>query len=88
MTKLTMHASMCSSSGLNAEYMAGPVFRYKVDGMPPRGPETFIVNVNSGTPHEALWSIARGRDRTGEYKTAEDALVALQQEIDEVSVAQ
>jgi hypothetical protein len=81
LTTLTMHEVMRSRE--NTNYGAGPIFRYKVDGMP-RGQEAFIVNVNVGRPREALWRIDVGKKRKGNYKTAEEALAALQREIYEV----
>jgi hypothetical protein len=80
-----MHEVMRSRE--NSEYGAGPVFRYKVDGMP-RGQEAFIVNVNVGRPLEALWRIDVGKKRTGNYKAAEEALADLQGEIGEGSDTQ
>jgi hypothetical protein len=50
----------------------------------PRGQEAFIVNVNVGRPREALWRIDVGKERKGNYKTAEEALAALQREVYEV----
>jgi hypothetical protein len=81
LTKLTMHEVMRSRE--NTRYGAGPIFRYKVNGMP-SGQEAFIVNVNVGRPREASWTIDVGKTRKGNYKTAEEALAALQKEVYEV----
>ena len=80
-TQLTMHEIMRSCE--RPEYGAGPIFKYRVDGMP-NGQEAFIVNVNVGRPRQALWKIDVGAMRTGNYKTAAEALAALQMEMDQV----
>ena len=58
----------------------GPVFEYKVDGMPP-GEEAFIANF--GGRNKASWRALRTKDGvpgewTGDDATDDDALAALQ----------
>jgi len=60
----------------------GPIIRYRVGGLPPEE-RAFIANFRDG--HEDSWRVfhtKRGIDAhwKGDYKTADDALAALQNE--------
>jgi hypothetical protein len=60
----------------------GPIIQYRVGGLPPEE-RAFITNFGKG--HEDSWRIfhtKRGIDAhwKGDYKTADDALAALQNE--------
>jgi len=79
-TKLTTREAMRSRNG--TEYGTGPIFRYRVDGMP-QGQEAFIVNVHSGTPRAAKWRVKGVNADNRTYETAEEALAALQKQADE-----
>ena len=73
---LTMHEIARSSR------TKGPIIQYRVGGLPPEE-RAFITNFGKG--HEDSWRIfhtKRGIDAhwKGDYKTANDALAALQNE--------
>ncbi len=79
-TKLTIRKAMRSRNG--TEYGTGPIFRYRVDGMP-QGQTSFIVNVHSGTQRAAKWRIEGTSADNRTYETAEEALAGLQKQVDE-----
>ena len=77
--KLTMREVASLRSGL--DYGTGQAYRYRVEGMP-SGEEAIILESDEG------WRILRTKngvqgDWPGEYKTADEALAALQKEFDE-----
>jgi hypothetical protein len=79
---LTLHEFGRSRRG--SEIGTGPINHYKVGGMPP-GQEASIAN--RGSRHRDSWRIFRVKDGddsgwSGDYKSAGDALAALQNEFD------
>lgn len=75
---LTLHEEGWTGDG--PIFASGPVFMYRVDGMP-EGEEATIANY--GAPHRNDWRILRIRgheqsDWTGNYESAEVALAELQ----------
>lgn len=81
-TKLTMHAVARSHDGPVLR-PTDPVFFYEVDGMP-NGEIVQILNLRAHG-REANWEIrCLATDAyTGDYKTAEEALAALQKQIEQ-----
>ena len=82
-SRLTMHPDMTLREG-NVIGKGGTVFRYRVHGLP-SDQEARIHNQGHGD--SASWQIIRihgdvWSDPEGNHKTAEEALAALQKEID------
>jgi hypothetical protein len=72
---------LCSRTGPMRD-RKGPIIQYRVGGLPP-GERAFIANFGAG--HEDSWRVFHTKkgldaDWKGDYKTADDALAALQSE--------
>jgi hypothetical protein len=79
---LTKHVIASSRGGPMMIGTKGPIIQYRVGGLP-REERAFIANFRKG--HDDSWRVfhtKRGIDAhwKGDYKTADDALAALQNE--------
>jgi hypothetical protein len=81
---LSLRKKMALSDG--PEFGTGPAFSYEVIGMPPSHAAQ-IYNSGAGNPNRHEWKFQRTKggvegNWSAEYPTAEDALAALQKEVD------